>query len=657
MISNNAVEGYNELFDKKKVKYKKKDIEAAFYIGFLVLLVCAGFASATAPTVPPTISPDNNSVYFNDPTLTCSGSTDAESDPIQYNYTYFVKNSAYRTDISDGWLTYLPGTATFTQGTSLDNFYQLRTSHDNNPAVWTNFTFTCDTFLLYQKGCTETNDPTSIKVYVNNSATLLSSITFDTGDCSTWTLSTLDVSAYTNGNYKVIFLLDVDGSSSWSHFRWWFDNINTQAFPYEDSLTSITPSLDSGENYFWKCRACDNNTECSSYTDTRDLSQMSFDNCASGNVALNFTIRDEENEAMLIGDLDGTLTLDNAFDSRSYPFGLSGNSNYKFCLNPTDINVDVTGFMEYLPDSADYTFPRQYYLDGATINGNNTQSINLYSLLDSLSTAVVFTASRAGSLASDILIHLQRYDPATNVFRLVATGLTSSSGTDVIYLRLTDAWYKIIAYEDGELVFTSDPSHLTSTTYLMNLIGATPGEEALNQFGEWLDMGNIIFTLNYSTTSEAFQLVADDSTGAATSMCLKVDQYDMLNGTANICYQCVETASVSLSCAITNTDAYYTAQFIGYTNSSWRVLGSLTVDLTGKIAEIIGKDGTFYAFLIVGVSAFAAIWSPAAAITLTLFSLTAMSVLGFIDVSWGIIMLLIVTGMALLTVMYKRRTM
>jgi len=40
----------------------------------------------TRPTTPTTLSPDNNSVWFNDPTLTCSGSTDLDGDDINYSF-------------------------------------------------------------------------------------------------------------------------------------------------------------------------------------------------------------------------------------------------------------------------------------------------------------------------------------------------------------------------------------------------------------------------------------------------------------------------------------------------------------------------------------------------------------------------------------------
>ena len=50
------------------------------------MLLFSSFVLAVAPTIPSTLSPDNNSVWFNDPTLTCSGSTDADGDDINYSF-------------------------------------------------------------------------------------------------------------------------------------------------------------------------------------------------------------------------------------------------------------------------------------------------------------------------------------------------------------------------------------------------------------------------------------------------------------------------------------------------------------------------------------------------------------------------------------------
>tara|TARA_Y100000310_G_C20688721_1_gene820787 strand:- start:2036 stop:4108 length:2073 start_codon:yes stop_codon:yes gene_type:complete len=684
-----------------KTKYKKKDLESIFYIFLLVLAAASGIASvlATAPTIPTTLSPVNNSIYFDTPTLTCSGSTDAESDPINYlfyfpsgnlvqnstlttynfNNTYFIDNfnRADSGTVGNGWTEVNSG-----GDFSISNNKLFATLTGSGEATLTKNISNVSVVesLSWNWNSTDINGAGNnlVQLYAYDGGTECFNLGLGGATTSQFLLDGSWIGSNISANtdyFMTVQDLDFDsktfnvyangilqagGSLStcnqFTSLKWRIaSNDGGTINSYIDDLEMgklLSPSVNN-----WNCQSCDNNSECSSLTSNSTFSMADFYSCSSGNVALNFTLRDEENESALIGDMDGTLTLDSLQDSKAYSFDLNDNSNFGMCLEPSNVNVNVSGFMEYLPNSSSYTYPRQYYFDQNTINGNNTQDISLYSLVDSLSTAVQFTASKAGSLASDILIHLQKYDPATNAFRLVAMGQTSSSGTDIIYLRLTDAWYRILAYDEGELGFTSGPEHITSTNYLMNLIGGTAGENAVIEFGEWLDLGNIIFTLNYSNASQAFQLVADDSSGASTSMCLKVDKHDMLNGTTNICYQCVSSASVSISCAITDTDAYYTAQFIGYTNNTWRVLGSLTQDLSGKIADTIGKDGTFYAFLLVGVSAFAAIWSPAAAITLSLFSVSVMSVLGFIDVAWGMVMLLIVTGIALLTVMYKRRSM
>ena len=630
-------------------------MKKSIFAGLFALLLFSSLVLATEPTTPTTISPVNNSVYFNDPTLTCSGSTDAENDDINYTFYGTALNVTYK--VEDEWNKIgLPcaTTCTFTEGNSLSTNY-LGANFESDIGVYRSYKFTGDYWVLETQTIEYDGALDSALIQIDGNTVL--TLTTTTSAIN----RTIDVSSYNDGSSHIIsFLLNTDWDNDQQTFRFYWDDINSTSAGFQvlqnSSLTTYEWDSPVGLGY-WYCNACDNNSECSDNTETRTISKMSFNNCTSGNRALNFTIRDEENESALIGDMDGTLTLDSQQDSKAYSFDLNDNSNFGLCLDPSNINVNVSGFMEYLPDGSGYTYPRQYYFDNNQISGDNTQDISLYSLLDSLSSAVTFTASKAGALASDILIHLQKYDPATNAFRLVAMGQTSSSGTDIIYLRLTDAWYRILAYDEGELAFTSGPEHITSTSYIMYLSSGATGEDALNEFGEWLELGSINFNLNYSNSSQSFQLVADDSSGASTSMCLKVDKHDMLNGTSNVCYQCVNSASVSISCAITDIDAYYTAQFIGYTNNTWRVLGSLTQDLSGKIADTIGKDGTFYAFLLIGVSAFAAIWSPAAAIVLSLFSVSVMSVLGFIDVAWGIVMLLIVTGMALLTVMYKRRSM
>ena len=669
---NNVVEGYNELFDKKKVKYKKKDIEIAFFIGVLVLLFLntfAGFASAAAPTTPSTISPLDNAIYFNDPTLICSGSTDAESNPINYTFyqryddgatseptgqatwTYTYSGSADHSEVYDAaaerwnlWLEAGDWDWANLQSDAKFNF----TDYDS---VWT-ISWNCD------DGGSEFNEAT-ISIDSDIIYTCSVESCCDTSQ-SYGSDPNIDISDYQDGALHSIRLyLKGRGGTDETTLSFYSRDTLLEVKQNSSSTTFDWEDIDLGSLYLWTCNACDNNSECSPYTDIRNLQTINFSECPAGSAdgALNFTLRDEENESMLTGDSSYTITLDSDFDSRTFSDSVDDTNNVTLCLAPGGVNATANGFMEYLPDDGDYTYPRQYYFQDNILNGDNLQNINLYSLKDSLSTAVTFIASRAAQAVQGVLIHLQRYDVATDTFRLVAMGETNANGNDIIYLRLTDAWYRILAYDQGELQFTSGPEHITSTPYSIILSGGAAGQDTYIDFGAWVDLGDISYTLNYSNVSEAFQLVADDVTGASTSMCLKVDKYEMLNGTTNICYTCVDSSSVSISCSLTDLDAYYVGSFIAYDDSTWRVLASLPVDLSGKIAETIGKDGTFFAFLIIGVAAFAAIWSAAASITLALLGFATMTTLGFLDIAWQWVMGLIMAGIILMSIMYKRRTM
>ena len=325
--------------------------------------------------------------------------------------------------------------------------------------------------------------------------------------------------------------------------------------------------------------------------------------------------------------------------------------------------ITATGYAQYIPyENVSYGFPRQYYMESLTLNSSDTESIKLYSLADSLSSAVTFIASRAGSAVPNILIHLQRFDAGSGLFSLVATGKTSSAGTDVIYLRLTDAFYRVIAYESpytsDELVYDSGTTHITSSPYTMLLSGGSTGQTN-NWYDTWNDFGRIAYTLTFNASgNDAFLLVADDSTGATTSMCLKVDRYNAQGGQQNVCYDCATTSSVSISCIIPDTTSYYTASFIANQNSDlFQAVYGIAIDLTTGIGELIGNaNGAFFTFLLVGVSAFMALYSPMASVVLAVTAFGLAWAMGIVNTTMAMMMVLIAFASIVIATMYKRRT-
>jgi len=584
---------------------------------------------ADAPTTPTTLSPDNNSIWFDDPTLTCSGSTDPDGDPI--NYSFWADSFEHpATPVS--WTNWKAGEPD--GGDCV--FHSFSTSN------WLDWSCSQSQDFICEKGDAEDYE-------------------FVTSPHKTWE-EARDYCENKSGNFwHLVVLKDANESNfidsrisdnSWigvndlvseGDFEWisWF-----QGEFILQNLTSINYLWEnlSGE-YSWKCQACDNNSECSDFTEIRSLYKMDFDNCSSGNVALNFTGRDEETDDLLIPDMtfDAAWTLESAWDALLYNFGLTGDNNYSFCLSPSGVDVNITGFLEYDSTNSSYSFPRQYYFQDAIINGDTSNNIDLFQLSDTYATPITFTALRGATTVEDVLIHVQRYDPGTGDYTLVAMGETGATGQDIIYMRMTDAWYRILAYSDGVLEFVGDPEHILSSSYTIYLTGGAGGMSDYWDNWEALDSINYNLAFNESGTNYV-TLTADDGSGVSTAMCLKVEKWTMLDGMEELYYNCESSASVTMSYEITDFDANYNAKFIAFFDGGWRLIDTEEISLTTNLSDLIGTDGIIYALLFIGIIAFVGLWNPVASVALTMFGLIISIMIGLISVSWAALIGVLITG-------------
>jgi len=620
-------------------------------IGIWMLLLVL-IVLAAAPTVPPTLLPADGSIYFDDPTLTCSGSTDGDGDDIYYQFFNFTSPADYSSAIVIN-----PSTSNWADG---------RTYCQNLAGNWDLITI----------DNVEMNDEVDVKG-AGIDYLWIGANSIDAENTWEWVYDSSSI-VYENwatsypvstvgGDDCAIFCSDGTAGGLCVAKEWINDDCtgtNKQAVCYNfDFSIDSTPMQNTTATTFtwedlpsgihnWTCKSCDDTAACSGFAENLTVTTMDFYNCTGGNISLNFTGYDEEEKTLLVPDydLDVSLTLSSATDSKLYSFALTGNQSYQLCLDPAGVEVNVSGFVEYGANNDSYSYPRQYYFDNAQIDGGDQMDISLYQLEDDLATAVTFNAIRDSVGVSDIIIHLQRYDPGTGTYTLVAMGETGASGNDIIYLRLTDAWYRVFAYEDGVLVYSSDAEHILSTTYNMYLSGGGGGYS--DWWDDWFAFDDITYNLYYNDTTNYTVLTADDSTGATTSMCLKVDKYAMGN-IENICYTCESTASVSMSCELVDQDAYYIAKFVAYHDDQWKVIDQIEISLSSGLGDLIGKDGLLYAFLIVGMFAFIGLWNPVIAIILTLIGVIVIWSLGLISMSFLAIAGLVVAGAVL---MFKLKT-
>jgi len=605
----------------------------------LWILMLAIFVYAATPTTPSTISPITNSLWLDDPNLSCSGSTGAVGDTYYEIYSQ-GKTTAYRTSLSVAWLQSGPGN--YHEGSSASDRYYLSGTTGDTKNVSTNFTFNGDIFEID----VEVQDGIYAAVITINGTTVFSNSSTVT-TFGPQTLS-IDTSRWNDGNnYTMMFYHDGNDPSN-KHFYWWWDEVNTERETDVYLISNNTEGqgdwdLNVSGTYTWNCRACDDDDgSCSAYTTSRNLILFNLTNCTSGNTALNFTLKDEES-----GDRFGPLgfqadlTLSSAWDSKAFNFDLQNFNNYSLCLNPAGYDITLDGFIDYSSTNSSYSYPRQYYFEDATINGNAGTDIDLYLLDDTYSSPITFTALEDGGVVSGLIIHIQRYSPGDGTYTLVAMGETGPSGTEIIYLRQTDAWYRIIAIQDGVQVYITDPLHILEDDYEINL-GSGGAEAPI--FDAWDALGSIAWSIGWNNVTNVTTLTADDASGVSTSMCFKVDKYSLAEGTQTICYTCESSSSVTIPCTITDADAYYEAKFIAYKDSVWRLVGTRTLDLAQDLANLIGKDGLLYSFLFIGMIAFSAVWNPAVAVSFAIAGLAFASWIGFIQLSIAAIVALIFVG-------------
>lgn len=604
----------------------------------IVMIFLVGTVLAAAPTTPTTLSPANNSLVVGDISLTCSGSTDGDGDTIYYqfwidstNFTFWDNSTSTCKQSFCNWSTGEPDGA--------DNVLVLH----NNTGEWSG-SQTASTFYALCENATDFNISSDKKnwgdrkTYCQGLGNGFKVMAIESEEKQVRVLDYIASTDIGNGAEYGFGGNDIDGDLRWG----WFNS--TTLLLQNSTATSLNLMTIGSNSYYWKCRAWANG-DYSSYAERRVVRPIDFYNCTSGNVAMNFTLFDEERRTATIPNMSfsAEFTLTSLVDSGTFNFALTGDDNYSLCFDPAGEEINISGLVDFSSTNTSYSYPRQYYFDDAVINGSDQQNYALYLLDDTYASAVTFTATRGGIGVEDILIYVQRYDPGTGVYDLVAVGQTDSVGQEIIYLRLTDAWYYVTGYEDGVSVYDPGESeHLLTTAYTMYLSSGAGGYPS--DPGSWFNFDTITYNLTWNASGDHnFRVAATDTTGASSTMCLKVvktkegDQSD-------ICYICETTAAVNINCTVTDLNAGYLGKFIVFKNSIWQVVHQIGVDLTSGLEALVGLDGPFYAFMIIGILAFIGLFNPAVSIILALFGAIVSFAIGFIDIAWYSLISIIVTG-------------
>lgn len=347
--------------------------------------------------------------------------------------------------------------------------------------------------------------------------------------------------------------------------------------------------------------------------------------------ALNFTLKEEGTFSLLTGSLEATFDYwtqgsDGTITKNSFYANLTDNSsNYNFCIYPTTAYLTFSGIVSYKKTGYD---AREYWFNQATAN-NITQNISLYLAATNATDTFTFTVKdESDTDISGAYVYVQRWDIGTNNFYTIGILKTSNDGTASINLRLTDAWYRYVVVYNGVTYLTTDPVKETSTSRILRV---TLAEQ--NVYNYFYDVSH---SLTFNNATNTFTFTYTDTTGAVATGCLKIIQQTVTNG-STISYQCINTASGTISYAVTANGTYTASgQLILITNysSASSIVDSLTKSI-GKPEKYtkIGNYGRVISLVAIGTAALVGVAAGSIPLGLGLIIavMFGMMYLGFLD--------------------------
>lgn len=506
---------------KKKQKYNRhriKLINKNLLVVFSIILL-AVFVIATAPTVPTSQTPVNNSITMNGVSLTCSGSTDAESDPITYDFRYGTTvggvidnfNRADSGTIGNGW------TETEVSPTGdmqiRDNRLEANVSGAGDNEVRISRTASKLTEYSFEilSDHVSGNNFAGIRMWdgdvgssnvcfsiaLNNDAFYFGSTQVNTSSADTWyNLSAQNVNwssytfdAYINGvynttgyfNYNCTTGQDLEvrvSGTGGQAINALFDNIEGSSIEYGTSGTfNISDSFVNGTTYYWDCRACDNNSECSEYTSSRTISRAHFYNCSSGNIALNLTYQNESDSSNMDATID-LLTFDFTDDlsSTSYSFTGTEGPSQSFCIDPNNLDLATSGTIRYSATG----FPERQVSFSNTLNGNDTLAQTLYLLPTADGIYVTFqVVDTSGAPIEDVTVTAKTVIDGT--LTDVGGGETDAAGVITLWLN-PNAVHTISASKSGVGSLTTSITP-TQSLYTLTLSTTSTTNQTSAYFG------------------------------------------------------------------------------------------------------------------------------------------------------------------------------
>ena len=442
---------------------------------------------------------------------------------------------------------------------------------------------------------------------------------------------------YNSSSYGVTAILNYDGINHTA--------INIGSGDNGIFLATITIPLinvSANKTLFWYI----NGLAGASYTQIVNPIILQLCNSTYNISSLNFTYYNEANLLPLNATANNTI-IKATYDfwigdgsikkPYSYQNLTSTTNSFSFCISPPSLNMTIDLTMEY--GATDF-LDNSYELQNSVIS-NVTRNITLYLLPINLGTKFIHTLRRGIDFIPNTLVSIDKYFVGVGQWRNIGIRKTDNTGRFVQFLELDKNYNYTVQNDNGSIIASIENTAICLTTPCEITLQIDTASSTVFSEMEAYIAQNVIYSLTYNKTIKMVNLDFNDLTGTAHYWRMWVYKPYFGNETMDtICNITSYTVNGSMIC---NTTGYY-GDIIArvYISRSPEVIVSFLTFLNEDRTEALGTSGLLACVLILLVIIFTASRSATGALIMIPFGLVILKFLGFLPLSWGTVVGIIV---------------
>lgn len=404
----------------------------------------------------------------------------------------------------------------------------------------------------------------------------------------------ISATLFYNGSTKVGSNVYSQGNNKTYRKTFTIPNVNSQQnipLYWQFQLTNSTGSI-----FFFN-----------STTQTQTVTETVFELCAgNGQVAVNFTLHDEETNISRQGDFNATFKWRYNFNqpnTNSLSVSLKGSSSYSFCITTNNTHI-----VDFDLDLQSVGYPlRNFGFRGENYT-NVTIHQPLYLLNNSVGTNMIIDLKDSGLIRlpnHEIKIFRKSFGQVDRI--LVENDVTDDLGQIVARLVEDNVIYEVEIYdEDDALIKTLDRAIFTcrfSICQIQIII-----DDNVDNFAKFDSLENYESQLTFSNATNNFVFTWSDSREESSSHRLLVTRFSF-NGSVVVCNMTSSDQISSLSCSVGNKENSYQAQGYRKVDGNERRVVLLDVKV-GSPSQTYGLEGLIWSFALLITMLFVGYFYP-----------------------------------------------